>query len=97
MDALTKVDLSKCTGALLYLLKTGTFRLVDEASELERRAIDSHRKDRSRNASERSLEAEDNFSLLVQSCQLNFEPVANRIEQLQFLGPPSVWTSEFNF
>ena len=97
VDALTKVDLSKCTGALLYLLKTGTFRLVDEASELERRAIDSHRKDRSRNASERSLEAEDNFSLLVQSCQANFEPVSHRLELLQHLGPPSIWTSEFIF
>ena len=97
VDALTKVDLSKCTGALLYLLKTGTFRLVDEASELERRATDVSRKDRSRNASERSLEAEDNFSLLVQFCQSNFESVSNRIEQFQFLGPPSLWTSEFNF
>ena len=44
VDALTKVDLSKCTGALLYLLKTGTFRLVDEASELERRATDANRR-----------------------------------------------------
>ncbi len=42
-DALTKPDLSKCTGALLHMLRSGSLKLVDEETELQLRACSSKR------------------------------------------------------
>ena len=92
VDALTKPDLSKCTGALLHML------VVDEETELQLRASDAHRKDRSRAASERSLEAEHQndclFSWLFNLNEMHEERQFDFLSLFCEVGPPSNWQSE---
>ena len=95
VDALTKPDLSKCTGALLHMLRSGSLKLVDEETELQLRANDAHRKDRSRAASERSLEAEHQndclFSWLFGLNEVHEERQFDFLTYFCEVGPPSIW------
>ena len=61
-DALTKADITKGNGALLYLLKTGILKIDDEKNELLRRGEAGGRL-RSRAATSRLLESEADAEL----------------------------------
>ena len=58
-DGLTHPDVRRSNGALEHLVKTGIFALVQEDVELKERSQGGERRSRSRAATNRRLQAED--------------------------------------
>eukprot|EP00435_Cladocopium_sp_Y103_P035246 s245_g9.t1 len=63
VDTLTKADISKGNGALLHLLRNASLRIEKEETELHRRQNEAVARSRTRRASERMLETEEDLEL----------------------------------